>query len=170
MPPVNRPVIVIEYDADGVTARIPLRRRDGTVKAHAIVDADIAEWLTQWYWCLSTLGYVVADRGRKRLQRIVMGDTASTGYGVDHINRDKLDNRRANLRVVTREENAQNVGSRPGTTSKYRNVCWNEARGLWMAALKANHQTYYLGHFESELEAAEVVRAARLRLMPGAVD
>ncbi len=45
----TRPVFV---SGDGLTAKIPLRRMDGTVLAYAIIDATDALWASQWSWCL----------------------------------------------------------------------------------------------------------------------
>lgn len=97
------------------TARIPLRNRAGEVIAYTLVDADLYPELARWRWSLGDTGYVVRSiqipGGRQqklRLHRVVMGCTTGDGLEVDHINRDRLDNRRANLRFVTRQENIRN--------------------------------------------------------------
>lgn len=82
----------------------------------ALVDED-DEWATGRRWFLSQSGYAQrhwADLGEAHFlhQQIVdrMGIPRPLPYEVDHINRDTLDNRRRNLRVVTRAVNARNRG------------------------------------------------------------
>lgn len=167
----------IEISDDGLTGRIALLARDGSVKAHAIIDAGDAEWAGRYTWGLS-MGYAVRRvyKGRHMsderiyLHRELMGLTAGDTREIDHINRNKLDNRRANLRVVSREENAQNLGSRPGTSSKHRGVSLIAVTGKWKAVVNVGGQRHYAGQFSAEHEAAEAARAARTRLMPYAVD
>lgn len=162
--------------ADDTSVRIPLRARDGSVRAYAIVDAADADWVNQWRWCLTTRNYVRrAERidGNKphtiKLHRALLGLTAVDGVEVDHLNRDPLDNRRSNLRIVDRNANAQNVPGRVGT-SKYRGVTWYKARRKWGVQIVSNKKHHFLGLFDSEEEAASVAREGRARLLPFSVD
>jgi hypothetical protein len=76
---------------------------------------------------------------------------------VDHRNRNRLDNRRGNLRVVTHAENMMNVGANKGSTSRYRGVSWNKRRSKWIASFRGRH----LGCFDSEGDAARCAARAR---------
>jgi hypothetical protein len=81
---------------------------------------------------------------------------------VHHVNHDGLDNRRANLRVVTYKQNA--VNNQPGVkgTSKYKGVHWNKQKKRWVAGLRHNRKRFYLGAFEDGIEAAKAYdRAAK---------
>lgn len=83
----------------------------------AIVDDDLFDYLSQWRWKATPRmggGHSYAVRNQSvngkyatiRMHRVVLG---YTGTGdVDHINHNSVDNRRANLRVVTRSENISN--------------------------------------------------------------
>src|SRR5690348_7035928 len=96
------------------TARIPLRARDGSIRAHVIVDASDAAWVNQWRWSLSG-GYAYRTatiNGRKEtvwLHRALLGCIQRDGIEVDHIDRDRLNCRRHNLRRLNHSGNAQNV-------------------------------------------------------------
>src|SRR4051812_32510094 len=91
-------------------------------------DADF-EWLNQWKWHLSTSGYAtrtqyIKGSGRKnqkniiiRMHRLIMN--CPEGLFVDHINGNKLNNRRANLRLATQTDNHQNRGKQNNNTSGY---------------------------------------------------
>lgn len=161
-----------EIMADG-TARLPLFRRNGTVSGYARIDAADAGWASQWRWHLSRTGYVCrgdqhADRPRMiRLHRVLLGLVHGDGQHVDHIDRDRLNCTRANLRIVTQAANNQNV-SRSLTRGgpRYRGVFWCADTNRWRVRVGRVH----VGRFDDEEEAAEAARAARRRLLPYATD
>lgn len=107
--------------------------------------------------------YVMAtNRGHPYLHRLIMKPTR--WEQIDHINGDPLDNRRENLRYVSRHENARN--RHPDTfkrgTSQYRGVCWEPRRKRWQASIYANGKQTYIGHYMTEVEAARAYDAASL--------
>lgn len=165
--------MVVSAAEDGV--RIPLRARDGSVRAYTIVDAADADWANQWRWSLNE-GYAhrkarVSNQPRKvYLHRALLGLHAGEALIGDHINRDRLDCRRSNLRTVTRAGNTQNRGAKAGASSRYRGVGWHRASGKWRAYVRADNKSIHLGLFTDEVEAAEVARSARLRLMPYTIE
>lgn len=73
---------------------------------------------------------------------------------IDHINRDKTDNRLINLRVCTHAQNLANQKSQGGT-SKFKGVCWCEPRKKWRAYVNKNKKQYFLGYFVDEKSAAQ---------------
>lgn len=156
--------------------RIPLYRRDGSIRAYAIVDEADATIVTHRRWYLSH-GYVVRGVRLSRtrgttvtLHRELLGLSADDQRQVDHINRDRLDCRRSNLRIVTVAENQQNVSSYTGSTSKHRGVSWNTAMRKWKAKVHIRGKDVYLGCFDSEEEAGHIAHETRLRLMSHAID
>lgn len=91
-------------------------------KYTTVVDADVAPFLSDFYLSLAGKGYVKctlrgwANRGKGfYLHRFVLGvhKKKTVGLVVDHKNRNKLDNRRTNLHLVTKAENALNCGLTP---------------------------------------------------------
>jgi hypothetical protein len=98
-----------------------------------------------------------------KMHRVIMN--APEGFDVDHINGNGLDNRRCNLRIVTRKQNRRNTNKKAnGCTSKYRGVCWDASRGNWMAYINNDSGRKYLGRFADEVEAARAYdNAGRLR-------
>ena len=160
------------------TARIPLRARDGSIRAYAIVDAADAAWANQWRWCLDSDGYAIrteyAGPGQSvrlfRLHRELLGLRTGDGIEGDHINRDRIDCRRANLRIATRLQNAQNKSKRGETTSRHKGVYWFARRGTWHARISVQGKRIHLGFFSDEEEAGRVAQAARLRWYSYAVD
>jgi hypothetical protein len=148
----------------GVT--IPLRARDGSTRAYALVDEADAD-LAEHRWSLTGKGYVLRRKGHGfvYLHREISQRIGGEGPQVDHINGDRLDCRRSNLRPATRAENAQNV-EQTGGTSRYRGVCFEQWSQRWRAQAQIGGRNFNLGRFDSEEEAAEAARAFRAVHMP----
>jgi hypothetical protein len=159
------------------TVRIPLWGRGNVIRAYALVDATDAAWANQWRWNLSHYGYAVRHMwdGKRRvfyMHRELLSLVAGDKLEGDHINRNTLDCRRSNLRVVPQKgrPNNQNQRVRRDSKSLYRGVGWHKQRGQWRARVRINGKEIHLGLFASEQAAAEAARAARKRLMPYATD
>lgn len=95
------------------------------------------------------------------LHRAVMA--AGPGQIIDHINGDTLDNRRANLRFATAEQNCRNFGpARRNNTSGTIGVGWHKGRGKWQASIKLWGKLVYLGIFDDFEEAVDARRRAEV--------
>ena len=77
-------------------------------------------------------------------------------HEIDHINRNKADNRIDNLREATRRENEYNKPRRKDNTSGYTGVTMCKSSGRWIANIKRNGQQIYLGRFDTPSAAHEV--------------
>ncbi len=79
---------------------------------------------------------------------------------VDHINHNGLDNRKANLRVVSRTQNCWNKIKLSGKfSSRYKGVSWNKNYKKWEACLTCNKTKSILGYFDDEAAAARAYDA-----------
>lgn len=133
----------------------------GNKGAQSLVDDDIAEDLGRYKWSLSTHGYVcraVTIKGKMYqflLHRVIIN--ALPGQLLDHANRDRLDNRRDNLRFASYSQNNTNRSSRKTGTSQYLGVHWDSARGKWYAGAYelSTHRKLNLGRYSDEVEAAK---------------
>lgn len=84
----------------------------------------------------------------------------------DHINGNKLDNRRANLRTVNRSQNAHNVGKRNnGSVSTFSGVQPNGNGKRWKAIITMNYHDIYLGTFDDPEDAHMIYLAAKEQLI-----
>ena len=83
---------------------------------------------------------------------------------IDHINRDKLDNRIENLRAATVSQNQYNRKTNANNTSGYKGVSWHTENKNWVGRINLEGKTIHLGAFDNVEEAAEVVRKAREEL------
>lgn len=95
--------------AEATPVQIPLRNRDGTVTHIALIDLADYERVSRrrWHWD----GHYPRS-GKTRLHIFLLGD-APTGMYTDHKNRNRLDNRRSNLRWLTPRESIRNSDSPP---------------------------------------------------------
>lgn len=141
---------------DGDIARVPLY---GSELA-AIIDATDVDLVSRFKW-----RYV---RGYAQARPSVKGRTTSLlmhrlllnpedGLQVDHIDRDRLNNRRANLRLATPSQNMGNCGRQVNNTSGYKGV-HQQSSGRWSAKLNRK----WLGTFDTAHEAAAAYDAAAL--------
>lgn len=124
----------------------------------AIVDDEDYDWLMQWKWYFHK-GYAQRSivRRKAHMHRIILN--APQGMEVDHINGNGLDNRRANLRLATRQQNGQNQRKAHNKTSRFKGVTWNKRNNKWQCAFwmpKPVNKYIYLGLFSDEIEAAKL--------------
>lgn len=135
----------------------------------AIVDDEDFEWLSQrrWHALISRRGAYAArsegGRSGKRyvyMHRLIIG--AVPGVGVDHVNGDGLDNRRANLRLASAAENGWNAGPRMANRKygRFKGAWYLVATGRWQARISVRGKLIHIGHFDTELEAALAYDAA----------
>lgn len=81
---------------------------------------------------------------------------------LDHINRNRLDNRVANLRVVTHFQNMQNRKMQRNNKSGFRGVSWDGKYGKWRARINAEGKCINLGYFDSPEKASFEFEKARV--------
>lgn len=79
---------------------------------------------------------------------------------IDHINRNKIDNRIANLRVTDHLGNMQNKGLYRSNSSGYTGVSWHKQRGKWVAQIQVAKRNHHIGFFDDPSTA----HAAYLRV------
>lgn len=135
-----------KYEIVGETVYVTVEKSEEKV----ICDLEDWEYLKEYYWNLNTNGYVTAvTSGRKnvRMHKLIMPD--NTYEVVDHINRNKLDNRKENLRYTTYSVNAQN------RTPNNENGCFGvrKAKNRWQATITSNGKKIFIGSFKTKEEA-----------------
>lgn len=131
-----------------------------------IVDEDDFAKISGYSWYSHRSekeNYYAATRGKENselglnkfmyLHRFIVN--AMPGKIVDHINGDKLDNRKSNLRLTDLKGNARNQNKQKrATSSKYNGVYFNRRDANWKAKKCVNGKTYSLGTFKTEVGAA----------------
>lgn len=118
-------------------------------------------------WGADKDGYARGYRGVNiRAHRVVMermcGCPLTANDICDHIDRNKLNNQRDNLRLVDKSSNNLNQPVRkPYGRSGVTGVAWHAAAGRWQAVVRRNRVTHYLGLFDSVQDAAIAVAEKR---------
>lgn len=134
-----------------------------------MVDDGDYEWLNQWNWYVHfSRGMASPCRhsGKKphrttiKMHQVIMKPPG--GFVVDHINRDSLDNRRANLRICTPMQNMKNR-KHTHSESGFKGV-GRHASGLWRVRIAHDKKVYSLGHFIDPIQAAKAYDAAAIKL------
>lgn len=126
-----------------------------TKGAETIVNDEDFEYLNQFRWQLDSDGYAVrhnlaheGKRGsKKRMHRVIL--STPKGLLVDHVNGDRLDNRRENLRNCTFVDNARNAKRHASNASGFKGVYWNKREKKWKGHIRTNNKSIHLGYFKS---------------------
>lgn len=122
----------------------------------AQVDDEDFVRLSPYSWHKHHLGYAFARigaNGKKELMHRFIID-APTGLFVDHVNGDKLDNRKINLRLCSPHDNARSKTTKSKSSSGYRGVSRNVGSKKYNAAISIDGKAVGLGRFETPEEAA----------------
>lgn len=168
-----------------MSTTIKVRSRGGK-DVEAIIDEADAALASTRRWRTCPRGYpqteIYAGRRdgkevyrRVGLHRWLLGLKPGDPRTVDHINRNRLDCRRSNLRICTAAENAQNQGAhkrwnRDGMDSGMRGVTWHAEDRKWESQVTIRGKRTYLGRFADRHKAHEAVSAFRAKNMPFAVE
>jgi len=127
---------------------------------YAIVDEDDFEYINQWKWYVSNKGYAVRKPRSIRPKTIFMHriiNNTPDGYQTDHINRDKLDNRKSNLRTLNNQRNHFNMPILKNNKSGVTGVSWSKERNKWFTSIVFNGKMIALGRYSS-FEEAVIIR------------
>lgn len=144
-----------------MTREIPL-----TQGKFALVSDEDFHRLARWRWQYHSTGYAArrtsVAEGRKTIFMHHLIIERRDGLVTDHINGDKLDNRRSNLRLATPAENCRNRGIASATRWGFKGV-FKQPRGKgWMARIKAQGKLIHLGTHPTPEDAARAYDRAAL--------
>jgi hypothetical protein len=139
--------------------QIPLGGKKGK-GLFALVDDEDFEKFGNLNWSVVHGGYAATGvwqretktMKRPRLHRLIMD--CPEGLEVDHINLDKLDNRKENLRICTKKNNNKNRPKRKDSQSKYKGAFIQKKTGTYKSRISVEGKSIYLGTFKTEEEAA----------------
>ena len=127
-----------------------------TQEYQATVDNEDFSYLNQWKWYYKQ-GYaarnIIAPDGSRtivRMHRLLL--KTPIGMETDHINHNKLDNRRDNLRIVTKNQNQWNRKKQAGS-SQYKGIYWNKQNKRWHVQLQVDGKKKWLGYYANEEDA-----------------
>jgi hypothetical protein len=140
------------------------RRIKLTRGKYAIVDVEDFERLNKYKWHCTHCGYAKtavpnkSDKGPRQIpvsmHKLIC--PAPDGMIIDHINRNSLDNRKANLRAATQKQNVWNRKfKRTKGRTRYNGIRWDKNKEKWQVRLTINGRRESFGYYADEIEAAK---------------
>lgn len=120
----------------------------------ALVDDENYEYLSTFKWSQSGGGYARTVIARKPYYMHKMVMMCGSDDMVDHIDGNKLNNQKFNLRKCTQLENSRNRKLDKRNKSGYKGVSWYTRNGMWRANISINSKVITLGLFSDPKEAA----------------
>ncbi|MEK6878193.1 MAG: HNH endonuclease [Nanoarchaeota archaeon] len=127
----------------------------------AVIDKEDYKRISEFKWHLRKNGYIFTFCKKYKslsLHRLILGEKEN--LIIDHINGNKLDNRKCNLRFVTYSQNLMNSKLPNNNTSGYKGVTWDKNRNRWRAQIKINKKEINLGRFIKKEEAIKTRKRA----------
>jgi len=140
------------------------------VSAHRFDELNEFKWCA--LWCSDTQSFY-ASHGIKlpngkwtgeSMHRKILGLQYGDKRQADHINHDTLDNRDSNLRIATRSENQHNRGANRNSSSGIKGVYWMKNDRKWVAQIRLNGKSKYLGSYDDPKSAQKAYCTAAKQL------
>lgn len=129
-----------------------------------LIDNEDLHLLEGQAFYIDTCGYVtvaVTRKNKARLHSLIM--KPESGLEVDHINGNRIDNRRSNLRICTHADNCKNSGLRSNNKTGVRGVWFDSIRCLWTSQITTNGKRISLGRFKDFESAVNSRIAAEIK-------
>jgi hypothetical protein len=127
-------------------SQISLHNKHKEITGYCIVSPEDYLHLNKYKWYINGNGYVQSHFNKKTwsIHRYIFSEILKKELNksiiIDHIDNNKLNNSRENLRIVTFSENSRNRKKRENTSSKYIGVCFNKKAKLWESRLKIDNK------------------------------
>lgn len=146
---------IIEYED---YAEIVLYDINNEECARTMIDLEDVEKVKGYKWAYS-YGYAI-NYSVSFLHRLIMN--CPDDMVVDHINHNKLDNRKENLRICTQQQNMMNRTTQSNNTSGVTGVNWDKQANKWRVQIAINREHKTLGHYEDIEDAIEARKQAEI--------
>ncbi|MBD5153088.1 MAG: hypothetical protein HDT16_11700 [Oscillibacter sp.] len=151
-----------EFRVDGNQVIVKLSNTDKEM----VTDLDIWDRAKEYCWSLQARGYAMAkipQMGKTVTFHIFAFPECPDGMVRDHINGNKLDNRRSNIRFVLQRENSKNRGTGKNNASGHIGVSWNKKEKKWTAKITVDGKNIQLGYFQDKEDAIAARKQAEIK-------
>lgn len=122
-----------------------------TKNKFAIVDNEDYEWLKHLEWQYHSAGYAICNH--LLMHRLIL--KPNRAQDIDHIDGNRLNNQKSNLRIAPKFHNHWNRKKRANTSSQFKGVCWSKRDKKWTARIIYKGKRICLGNFLDEYDAAK---------------
>lgn len=144
-----------KYDLSGEYGKGYFKKGDD----YFLFDKEDYDKIKNITWCKRYDDYVVSNK--LRLHRVIMD--CPKDMLIDHINHNVLDNRKCNLRICTKKQNAYNCKIKKGNTSGISGVCFDKTVNVWKARIKIDGKNIFLGSSKDKEKAILLRKEAEKR-------
>lgn len=129
------------------------------------IDIEDVERVKNLMWCNNGDGYIISNKNSKHskfyLHRFIMKYDGENF--IDHINHNKLDNRKCNLRIVNPQQNMMNRIAIKPTSSGIVGVNYVKKTKKWKSVIMLNRKTIFLGYYDDINEAIKARKEAEVK-------
>ena len=135
--------------------------KNTTMSREVIIDLDDLQEVAKYNWRLNKDAYAVHSSVATKerfMHHLIL--KRKKGLETDHINRNRVDNRKANLRYATRKQNVENTGVRKDSLTKIKGVGYYKSIDRWCAKIQIRGKRMFLGSRKSPEEAEELYKNA----------
>ena len=137
-----------------------------TQKKYALVDNEDFDKINNFKWHYNSNGYARTSNPKLYMHHLIK--PIFNNFEIDHINRNRLDNRKSNLRIVNHSDNLINTSLRKDNKSGYKGVSWDKFRNKWTTRIQVNKKNISLGRY-SNIQGAWLARKMAERIYYGLV-
>lgn len=127
---------------------------------------DIEDWkkFKKYSWCKNKIGYVIGYKDGKQIKyHQLLFDYDKDIYVIDHINGNKLDNRKSNLRIIEKCYNNMNISVAKNNKSGFTGVNWDKNSKKWISSIQFNKKRIRLGCFDNIEDAVKAREEAEVK-------
>lgn len=145
---------------------------ESTEIADTTFDLEFKQEIEPYKWHLNKSGYVVCiwydiakqphDMSLHGAIIHLSGQTIPDKHNIDHKDRNKLNNLKDNLRIVTESQNQQNRELQSNNLSGWKGVSWHLYNQKWQAQIGVNGKPIHLGYFDTAEDAARAYNTAAI--------
>lgn len=142
-------------------ADIIIYDKNNKERCRSKIDLEDVALASKYKWSYSG-GYCYNHKNRIHLHNVILNRAPDKITTVDHINRDRMDNRKSNLRIADYTLNGFNKGKQSNNTSGYVGVSWDKQKQKWEAHIKINRKKKFLGYFDDVGDAVKARHDAEI--------
>jgi hypothetical protein len=119
------------------------------------IDLSDYELIRPYRWYVNSDNYVCTNINNKKIKLHRFITNTPFRYEVDHINRNKLDNRQSNLRICSKADNLKNTNGYKNNSSGTNGVSWSTKKSKWVVQLQVCGKRKHFGYFNDLKEATK---------------
>ena len=153
---LNEVIIYDDY------AEIIIYDKNNEERCRSKIDLEDVDLVNKHKWSYAA-GYCYNHKNKIHLHNLILNRIPNKNTTVDHINRDRMDNRKSNLRIVDYSLNGFNKGKQSNNTSGHVVVSWDKKRQKWETHIKINKKKRFLGYFDNIEDAVKTRHEAEIK-------